>query len=255
LAWQGYTVERRSPGGGFAVITHVGAGATFVDRQVAAGKTYTYRVQADDGFGASPYTNEATVTVGAPTPPADVRTTVVSDARVDVSWTDASDDETQFEIERRAGSGAFQPLATIAANKTIFSDATVAASTAYAYRVRALNATGASPYATSPRVKPSAAPLFAPGAPCCLGAETQQSNAGPHVLLRWTDLVSNETGFRVERKESKADASWLLLAELPPSATLFADRTAVSGTLYVYRVVAYDAGGVSAGDEVVVRAP
>lgn len=56
---------------------------------------------------------------------------------VDVTWSDESDNETGFEIQRKTGAGSFGALASVAADVEIYTDTTVVAATTYTYRVRA----------------------------------------------------------------------------------------------------------------------
>jgi hypothetical protein len=63
--------------------------------------------------------------------------------RVDLTWTDASDDETGFAVERDSGEG-FEPLATAPADEESWADTTVSPATTYFYRLRAVNTDGAS---------------------------------------------------------------------------------------------------------------
>ncbi len=56
-----------------------------------------------------------------------------------LTWTDNSDSETAFELERSpGGAGAFTLIATLPANTTTYEDSTVEAGESYFYRVRAL---------------------------------------------------------------------------------------------------------------------
>lgn len=65
--------------------------------------------------------------------------------QIQLSWTDASNDETGFEIQRRADGGAWSTVTTTAANATSYNDAGANTTTAlYEYRVRAVK-TGDSP--------------------------------------------------------------------------------------------------------------
>lgn len=67
----------------------------------------------------------------------------VSAHRIELAWSSTADNETGFAIERKVGtSGVYAVIATAAANAVVFSDTTVAASTTYLYRVRAVNASG-----------------------------------------------------------------------------------------------------------------
>jgi hypothetical protein len=68
----------------------------------------------------------------------------MSATRVDLLWTDQSDNETGFLIERSTDNFATAPSATFtpAANDRTFSDTTVSATNTYYYRIKAVNAAG-----------------------------------------------------------------------------------------------------------------
>ena len=73
--------------------------------------------------------------------------TEVQAAQLRLSWTDNSDNERGFSIERRLqASGTFASVATQEANVPFYSDTTLLPATAYCYRVLAFNEAGQSPY-------------------------------------------------------------------------------------------------------------
>jgi hypothetical protein len=74
-------------------------------------------------------------------------------ASVTLVWRDNADDETTFEVQRSGDGRAFTTLATPPANTTTFADTTVARRTTYWYRVRAVNAAGASAFTATVSVK------------------------------------------------------------------------------------------------------
>lgn len=90
------------------------------------------------------HTNPPTVYNMLPAAPSGLGATAVSSSQVDLTWTDNATNETEFRIERKTGAGAFGLLTTKATNSTAHSDTTVAAGTAYTYRVRAENLSGVS---------------------------------------------------------------------------------------------------------------
>ena len=55
-----------------------------------------------------------------------------------LTWKDNSDNEAQFMIERKVGTGAFAVLATLPFNTTQYHDAPLVAGTTYGYRVMAM---------------------------------------------------------------------------------------------------------------------
>ncbi len=81
------------------------------------------------------------------TPPAAPTGLVAAPAgtgRIDLSWTDASSNETGFLVERSADGVAYAPLTALGAGATGFMDTGLLSTLAYRYRVVARNAAGAS---------------------------------------------------------------------------------------------------------------
>ncbi|MBL0273815.1 MAG: DNRLRE domain-containing protein [Chitinophagaceae bacterium] len=113
---------------------------------------------AVNSIGGSPngtLTNGPTWVCGAPaldftpTAPSVLTASAPSVLQVNLGWTDNSNNETGFEIERSTTgiAGTYTLLATVSPNVTTYSDLTVYASTEYCYRVRAKNCTINSGYA------------------------------------------------------------------------------------------------------------
>ena len=74
----------------------------------------------------------------------------VTDAQsVSVSWQDNSDNENAFLMERQTNGGSFFEVATISANIQTWQDTQVLVNSTYCYRVRAVNAVGASDYSNT----------------------------------------------------------------------------------------------------------
>jgi hypothetical protein len=72
---------------------------------------------------------------------------IASAAQLTLSWTDASDNEDGFGIERRTGtSGTFARVASVSSNVNTYTDNNLASSTTYCYRVNAFNSAGNSAY-------------------------------------------------------------------------------------------------------------
>jgi hypothetical protein len=70
--------------------------------------------------------------------PTELAATVASSSRIDLTWTDNSNGENDFHVERKTGSaGSWVEIGTGSAGVTSFSDSGLASSTTYYYRVRA----------------------------------------------------------------------------------------------------------------------
>jgi YVTN family beta-propeller protein len=85
----------------------------------------------------------------APVAPSNLSGTASSPGGIDLTWTDNSNDELGFMIERRVqGNTDFVQIAQTGPDRTSFSDI-VASGTTYEYRIRAFNETSYSAYANS----------------------------------------------------------------------------------------------------------
>jgi hypothetical protein len=111
---------------------------------------YCYRVAARDTSQNLNYTEfslEGCVTLGGggpgvPASPTGLTATAVSSTQINLSWNDNSNDESNFEIERKTGAGTFTLIDTTNPNVNSYPDTGLDAETAYTYRVRAINAAG-----------------------------------------------------------------------------------------------------------------
>ena len=82
---------------------------------------------------------EKEVTETLPTPPSNLEAIAVSTSQIDLSWTDNSDNETGFIIERKTGSNEYSSLATIGQDENTSSNVGLTENTNYSYRVFAIN--------------------------------------------------------------------------------------------------------------------
>ncbi|MFD2162218.1 discoidin domain-containing protein [Paradesertivirga mongoliensis] len=84
-----------------------------------------------------------------------------------------------------------------------------------------------------------------PAAPANLTAGASGSN---QINLSWTDNSSDETHFRIERKEGTGN--YLLLSNAPANTTSFSDTGVLPGTSYSYRLRSESNNGGSAWSNV-----
>jgi fibronectin type 3 domain-containing protein/regulation of enolase protein 1 (concanavalin A-like superfamily) len=153
-----YRVERQGPGETtFTEVASGVAGTSYRDGGVLPEGTYVYRVRAENAAGRSPYgpTASATTPAAVPAAPAGLLATATAPRTVELEWA-ATGGATFYRVERR-GPGETN-FAQIAAGLTApnFDDSTVLPDSTYAYRVRAENGSGLSPYsgvvsATTPK--------------------------------------------------------------------------------------------------------
>nr|MBA2452327.1 carbohydrate-binding protein [Chloroflexia bacterium] len=82
--------------------------------------------------------------VTVPAAPANLTATKVSNSQIDLTWTDGSNDEANFVVERSFDQTNWSVLATLPANTVSYSHTTARVNTSYFYRVKATNSAGSS---------------------------------------------------------------------------------------------------------------
>jgi hypothetical protein len=118
--------------------TAMGAGVKFTVPTVADGHVYVGTSGSLTVFGL--LTNPTT----APTAPTGLTATASSlqGLQVQLSWTDTSNNENAFKIERSTNDGAFVQIDVASVNATTYTDTAVVSGTTYTYRLRATNPVG-----------------------------------------------------------------------------------------------------------------
>lgn len=236
----------------------INAGTGLIAWTPAAGQVpsqaVTVRVTDPGGLFA---TQSFTITVAPaantiPATPTNLTAAITSATQVTLSWTDASTNETSFVVWGSVNGGTYTLIATVtrtAAESTATGGAVtyvntgLTAGTTYRYYVRAVNAAGRSNTSNLVTVNFTGV-ATAPAAPTALVVTVQ---AGPAVLLTWTDNATNETGFQVER--SVNGGAFTQIAAPGPSTTAsasYTDTGVAAGNTYGYRVRAVNGTGMSA---------
>jgi len=159
-----FRVERSPTGGGAGFVeiaTVAGSSATtktYTDSTVNDFTTYWYRVRyfiTPSTF--STYSNEASGNSGIVCTPTGLAVAALlsSCSKLNLSWTDNSKVDTNYEIERRTGTctGAFTLIASISGNGVTtglrsYQDTNLVGATQYSYRVRAKSGATYSAYST-----------------------------------------------------------------------------------------------------------
>jgi hypothetical protein len=79
-----------------------------------------------------------------PTAPSGLTATAVSSSQINLSWSDNSDNESNFFVERCSGTNcsSFSDVATLGPNTTTYSSLGLSPSTDYTFRIRATNTAG-----------------------------------------------------------------------------------------------------------------
>ena len=234
-----------------------GVNVTFADTTVNAATSYYYRVLATNvvGYGngypqmTANSAYSTAISVG-PTPaaPTSFTAAAASSTQVNLTWTNNAAGAS-IVIQRATNSTFTAGLTVInlATGTTAYSNTGLTASTPYYYRIYALNGTSASTMTNAtPFPVTTLAGLAAPAAPSGLSAV----RASPtQVSLRWTNNAAAPnaaTGVRLQRATNNTFTTGLVTLNLAANTRFYTDTTVVGGTLYYYRVNAFNAAGNSA---------
>ena len=169
--------------------------------------------------------------------------------QVVLTWNDPGDATiTGYVILRRVRvnnqGGSFRVLvADTGSAATTYTDATVAASLTYTYRIKAINEHGVSERSRWFHIDTPAAPV--PAKPRGLEATATHGQ----VVLTWDDPQDDSiTGYvilrRVRVNDTGGDFS-VLVADTGTAALTYTDATVAAGLTYTYRIKAINAHGVS----------
>lgn len=165
------------------------------------------------------------VSVQPPAAPTGLVANAVSSSRIDLSWTDNSNDEDGFAIERSPGGlAAWTPIATVGADVTSYSNQGLAASTSYDYRVRATNSGGNSGFSNT------ASATTLPQQPGDTTADqdipVSGSVGGSHIETQASDggyevITEVESGGRKSSRYSYLEHKWAIQAPVGGSTFSF----------------------------------
>jgi subtilisin family serine protease len=246
LAWTdnssneaGFSLERSTDGVNFTLAASLAANATaYSNTSLNAATTYTYRIRSHDVPNYSAFSNTASATTQAiPAAPSNLTATAVSPSKINLAWSDNSNNEGGFKLERSTDGVSFLQIATFVANTTSWSNTSLIAGTTYTYRIRAYEGTNNSAFSNTA----SATTTGAPAAPSNLTATAVSSS---RINLAWTDNATNEAGFKLER--STDGVSFTQVAVLTANVTSYANSSLPASTTYIYRVRAYEGTNNSA---------
>ena len=142
-----YIVERK-PGilGKYVEIAMLAGNTTQFNDPVGAG-SYYYRVRSANAAAVSAFSNQVNIENKAPAAPTNLMATVISNSRIDLSWTDNAANEEGYKVERRpSNSSVYAEIASLSMNAHDYSDNGILPEVRYFYRVRAVNSIGSSAY-------------------------------------------------------------------------------------------------------------
>ena len=241
LSWEdmsqnedGFEVWKRISTGPWTLLQSLPANAISTnDSGIVGGTAYRYKVRAVNAFGYSDSKEAAigvdVVYMNAPT---QLRGTPLGTRMVQLEWTDNSNAELGFVIERRVTSGSgYSRVGMVGPDQTSFVDtAGLAPSSSYTYRVAARGQFIQSDWSNEETVMT----LYLDTSPPTDLNAVREVGAG-RVKLTWRSNTIYDANTRIERRPDPG-GTFVEIGKVGTGATTFTDTTAQAVVAYSYRV-------------------
>jgi hypothetical protein len=263
LSWQ----DNSNNEAGFAVYRKLEAESSFVkleqtapanaesytDRNVSSSGLYIYQVRAFavDGNESAPAAIGEAVEIIVLATPSNLSATP-GEGKIDLTWTDVSDNEEGFRIFRKLESEAAFPvdaLGSVGANLESYSDTSVSTDSSYVYQVVAFAGNSISEASNSSAATTPIAPNPTPTAPVISSLTAPENDTtyavGTEIKLSWSIVEQDKvTELKLERV---GGATVALSGTSATSANVMLANTA--GT-FTYRLIAKNAEGGTASKDI-----
>jgi titin len=232
----GFDLERTQLGGQAAHF-YLGAGATsYQDSAVSLNRTYSYRVRAFIDATNSDYSGQV-AHLTRPAPPGSLAALAVSNSRINLTWANPNGSGVGSSIERSGDGGmTWTEVFTGPASTLSTGDTGLLTDHEYRYRARYVNGSGYSAYSGTAVETTFPNP---PDAPTNLSVQAVSSS---ELRVMWTDGSSNETSFRIQRRNGGV---WGQIAQVGAGVSEFVDSGLAANAPQTYRVLAANRGGAS----------
>lgn len=204
---------------------------TFEIGSLKPNTTYYFRIKAKNVSGESDYSPEAHATTDplSITPPSGLTASAVSPFSIQLSWSDDSDNETGFVLERSSEPATgFVEIQTVLENISSFNDEALSPGTVYYYRVKAIRDEESSPFSNEVSASTHELTIVAPS------EFVVSVIAADRIELTWTDNSDNETGFKIVKKVNGVEISY----DLEEDTESFIDMEVTEETFHEYTLSA-----------------
>ena len=228
-----YHVERAATADGSFTRLATPSSSPYEDPNRQAEVQVCYRVVAANAHGETASGASCTM---PPAAPSNLTTSTPGGGGVTLGWSDNSNAESGYEIQRARLDYVFATIATLPAGTTSHHDATVESNIRYVYRVRALRDLG---YSWFSNYAEATVVDAVPVTPKTVRALAISSTV---LFVDWTDDSENETGFRVERSATGADP-WTAAHSVGAGSTGIHDGDRTPDEKACYRVIAFNSFG------------
>jgi hypothetical protein len=221
-----------------------GAAFAYADTTVVPSTTYAYQIEVLDVASAVLATTTTIVTTPAVPVAPSALNAVATTTQITLSWTDNSNNEDGFVLERSDNGGQYQQIPGVGVftlpGVTSFVDTAVLQNVTYQYRVKAIHlVNGDSGYAIGTPVKLVTIPVL---------AATLLSLPPATVNLVWTASSASDS-FKVARTAAGtatlncATAAYTYLGNATPAFST-TDATVAANKYYCYKVEATNTAGI-----------
>lgn len=200
--------------------------------------TYFYRVTAYEGAGNMAASTEISISTAIPAAPTNLGITVSGNpTRHILAWSDNSNNESYFRVERSEDGGDFVPLdgngivdGVVSPDATSFTvaSANIFAGKTYKYRIAAYNPFGLSSYSNEVSVV-AASTLNIPN------TLTVKTISESQLDLAWTYSGTGSYSTTIERKTGM-NGSWSVITNVSAGTYKYSDTHLLPNTEYFYRV-------------------
>ncbi len=232
----GFNVYRSVDGTNFTLAATLDSGATtYTDGGLNEGTQYTYKVSAWNSGGATlSDTVSATTGINAPAAPSALNVAFTTTSSITLNWNDTASNETGYKIYRSTDGVNFTLAANLGVNADSYTDTGLSENTQLYYKISVSNQGGE----TFSDIVSASTALSVPTSAAGLAVSSTTTNA---ISLKWSDVSSNETGFRVYR--STDGTNYTLAASVGANIVAYTDRGLAEGTRYYYKIGVWNDAG------------
>jgi hypothetical protein len=208
------------------------------DTGLDTNKTYYYKVRGIKSSGISEFSSEVNTSgifnSGDLLPAANLTLQILEDFSIQLNWTDNSDNENYFSVERSTDNNLFSSIAYLPANTTQYIDNKngLTIGLTYFYRIKNYSSTDSAISAVASIVLNSV--ILNP--PTNLSAD--YDSTVPVVELRWINNDNRILFFNIERKTE--NGNFVFLKRVNAGNNLYLDFSIITQQNYTYRVRGFD---------------
>ena len=212
---------------------------SFIDKDLKPNTNYKYEIVAINSKGASKPVLAKVKTkkdpLSKPNAPSNFTAIANGDKKIELRWSDNSDNEEGFEIYRDG-----KLIYTALPDEKIFLDTHLIPGTLYKYEIKAVNDIGSSVSVNTQATTLDRDTMIIP--PTNLFGEVQNDK---YIILTWSDNSDNEEGFKIYRDNK-------LIYTTKADETQYVDINVEENRYYTYMVKATNKDGDSIGDSIKV---